>query len=259
MQYTIYPNFKRLNRLDCVETAFPIAVIATFFLHLVMMIPVMFSGLRSRKSVLSKVASLLKSWVFDDYHSLLISAAIAFVVAFIVVYLSALQRERRFEERRAEQTANRVSEIAEEAKQYVESVIHDQISRCRSQLSVTESEFADRAFSAFWEAVASSKAGILGIIYAISELKGKAATYNSLLAAESHTFPKFPIDSTAIPVVDDLLEELVRIVRKGETDFEFATFNKDYPLGRSVRQLKAQLEEARKDLNNEVESARKGG
>jgi len=98
----------------------------------------------------------------------------------------------------------------------------DQISETSRLLAQANQEYESNAFAPYWDMVEQS-AILLGRYYNnLQALSKNARHYYSSLENEKHTFPPFPIKPDNLPDPMPLVEELRRIVRLGQTNFQFA-------------------------------------
>lgn len=89
-------------------------------------------------------------------------------------------------------------------------------------LQLANSEFHERAFDPFWTALENGLRA-LGSFHDDCQVLSKSAdSYYSRLAGREHNFPPFPVTSTMIPNPTGVLLELRQLLRKGQTDFQFA-------------------------------------
>ncbi|MEW5766262.1 MAG: hypothetical protein AB1797_01375 [bacterium] len=91
------------------------------------------------------------------------------------------------------------------------------------ELSRAESEYHHNAFAPFWDAVENAAQDLNIAQTAIKDLAKNARLYYNILSNRRHTFPTFNVRLESIPDPMPLAEELRRIVRMGQTNFQFAT------------------------------------
>lgn len=96
----------------------------------------------------------------------------------------------------------------------------DQASSC---LSRAAREYDERAFAPFWDAVEEVVANLGRYQAGVRELASSADAYSSGLRGRRHNFPPFPYQARDVPAATDILNQLRLVVRRGQTDFEFAT------------------------------------
>jgi hypothetical protein len=89
-------------------------------------------------------------------------------------------------------------------------------------LVVAETEFENRAFGPFWDAIENTANWLGSLNDHVTRLGANAETYYSSLAVRHHNFPLFPIDLAHVPGSYEEVERLRLLVRKGQTDFQFA-------------------------------------
>jgi len=85
-----------------------------------------------------------------------------------------------------------------------------------------ESEYNDNAFSPFWDAIESAATQLAIFNDATIKLSTNADEYFRKLSGRKHTFPVFPANESNLPNPIIILNELRRVVRLGQTNFQFA-------------------------------------
>lgn len=96
------------------------------------------------------------------------------------------------------------------------------INRATRLLQQAETEYKDNAFAPFWDAVENAAKELAAFNDKTNLLSKNAADYYSMLSSRKHTFPTFPANMRAIQDVSPVVNELRRIVRLGQTNFQFA-------------------------------------
>lgn len=132
-------------------------------------------------------------------------------------------------------------------------------------LEEAQEDYKDNAFAPFWEDVEEA-AMCLGSFYEnVRTLSKNAENYYSSLKGKSHTFPVFPIHPGNTPDPTSVIEEFRRIVRLGQTNFQFANIWEHRltrkvmiagfrTLGNAVNNLGYTLEESMSKLQSAVSS-----
>lgn len=148
-----------------------------------------------------------------------------------------LEREKAVEQRKHVEQKNQntmqsaINEAVEHAaslmKSYESSIemsttLNQRLTWASDWLSRAEREFQDNAFSPFWDAIEKAAFNLADFKNIADDLSRYASNYYKMLAGRKHTFPKFPVDLTAIPNPSSTLDELRRLVRLGQTNFQFA-------------------------------------
>lgn len=89
-------------------------------------------------------------------------------------------------------------------------------------LAKARREYADTAFDPYWTAVEKAAAS-LGEFYSIVKtLSSNAKEYYNKLSGRRHTFPVFPVRLESLPDPKPVIKEFHRVVRMGQTNFQFA-------------------------------------
>jgi hypothetical protein len=132
-------------------------------------------------------------------------------------------------------------------------------------LRQAESEYQENAFAPFWDAVESAARHLAEFNDKTKQLTQNAAGYYRGLEGRKHTFPAFPIQSQTIPDATPVLTELRRVVRMGQTNFQFANIWEHRrtrevliagfrTLGEAVNNLGTTIEYSIQDLRHSVSS-----
>jgi hypothetical protein len=85
-----------------------------------------------------------------------------------------------------------------------------------------EGEFNDNAFGPFWDAVENAAQQMSAFNAKANQLSSAAGKYYGGLNGRTHTFPSFPTNATNLPDPTPALNDLRRVVRMGQTNFQFA-------------------------------------
>lgn len=99
---------------------------------------------------------------------------------------------------------------------------HAMLEAARGWLQKAEAEFQERAFGPFWDAIEKAACNLEEFRKGAATINEDANTYYKALEGRRHTFPSFGLVSDVIPDPTPVLENLRRLVRKGQTDFHFA-------------------------------------
>jgi hypothetical protein len=96
------------------------------------------------------------------------------------------------------------------------------LSRAADCLRQAESEFKDNAFGPFWDAVENAAQQLAAFNGKAIQISRQADEYYRTLNGKTHTFPSFPANDGNIPNPSSVVSELRRMVRMGQTNFQFA-------------------------------------
>jgi hypothetical protein len=139
------------------------------------------------------------------------------------------------------------------------------LNQARSWLLQAETEYQESAFGPFWDAVENA-AGLLAKFDAnAKQLSKNAVEYYRGLDGREHTFPAFPANRDTIPNPSSVLGEMRRVVRQGQTNFQFANIWEHrrtrevmiagfQTLGEAVNNLGAAVEQSVANLEQSVSS-----
>jgi len=92
-----------------------------------------------------------------------------------------------------------------------------------SDLHAAERDFQDGAFAPFWDAIERAAISLSSFDEATRQLAAQADHYYTSLRDRDHTFPRFPVDLTALPDPTHTTNRMQAIVRKAQCNFQFAT------------------------------------
>ena len=128
--------------------------------------------------------------------------------------ISAAEREAQGIELDLTQTYDSSATLAAELPQH--------LSRAANLLRQAENEFRDNAFGPFWDAVESAAHQLSAFNDRTNQVSRLADKYYRGLNGRMHTFPSFPANDGNVPNPAPVVNELRRIVRMGQTNFQFA-------------------------------------
>ena len=89
-------------------------------------------------------------------------------------------------------------------------------------LRQAEVEYQENAFAPFWDAVEKAAKQLAAFNDKANQLSNKVPGYYQMLSGRKHTFPPFPDNPSALQYAPSVTRELRRIVRLGQTNFQFA-------------------------------------
>jgi hypothetical protein len=96
------------------------------------------------------------------------------------------------------------------------------IEKAVSLIKEAEEEYAANAFAPFWDAVEKAAITLGDFNDVAKNITESANEYYRNLAGQNHTFPTFPVKLQSIPDASPVVERLRRVVRLGQTNFQFA-------------------------------------
>lgn len=163
-------------------------------------------------------------------------AGICILVSLSLVYMLhrfLLKRERRkMEQEKANSNSRIYNQYADnltaslnanlKQSQSMFAELPDLLKEASEWLEDAQKDYKDNAFAPFWEDV-EEVVRCLGSFYDnVRSLSKNARDYYSSLKGRSHSFPVFPVQQRNIPDPMPVVEEFHRIVRLGQTNFQFA-------------------------------------
>jgi hypothetical protein len=149
------------------------------------------------------------------------------------------------------------TKLATELTQYLNQASH--------WLREAQIEYKDNAFSPFWDAVENAAVQLSAFNDKANQLSQNAKDYYGKLNGRKHTFPTFPVSIETLPDTSSVVNELRRIVRMGQTNFQFANIWEHRrtrevliagfrTLGEAINNLGATLEYSVSNLQQSVSS-----
>jgi len=118
------------------------------------------------------------------------------------------------------------------------------LDEARSWLRQAEDEFNENAFGPFWEALEQSVVRLAEFEWNVNTLVRYADRYRAILTGREHTFPAFPVDLGRLPDPMPVAEEVRSVLRRGQTNFQFAMIWEQYKTRRTIAHGFQTLEEA---------------
>lgn len=218
------------------------------------------------------------------------SAVPAIVIASIVIGLIAiaikssnvsdLERKKAEQAKRSSEYANQsemtcveneaVSLTSGLARTYESSTnlateLPNNLNQASRWLRQAENEYKDNAFSPFWDAVENAAKHLAAFNDKANQLSQNAVEYYRRLDGRKHTFPTFPVSIGTVPEASAELNQLRRVVRMGQTNFQFANIWEHRrtrevliagfrTLGEAVNNLGATIEYSVSNLQQSVSS-----
>lgn len=121
----------------------------------------------------------------------------------------------------AKRLTTRLNNILESSHE-LNSPLFQKLNNATRNLGRAESEYSANAYGPFWDAVQDAANDLAFCSRNTKQLSQQAKDYYSLLKGRQHNFPVFPVRSDSMPDVVPVGREFRRIVRMGQTNFQFA-------------------------------------
>lgn len=181
----------------------------------------------------------------------------------------ANRRAKLDEEARVANEANaltsNLSEIYKSSR-HLASDLGKDLSQATSYLQHAEEEYNANAFSPFWDAIEGAARSLADHNKNVKQLSKNAEWYYKNLHGRKHTFPPFPIQPNMLPNVLPVLNEFRRVVRLGQTNFQFAQIWEHYKdrqvmmagfryFGEAISNLRGTIEHSISDLQASITSS----
>ncbi|RJQ18998.1 MAG: hypothetical protein C4560_06700 [Nitrospiraceae bacterium] len=98
-----------------------------------------------------------------------------------------------------------------------------QIDIAENALNEAETEFKERAFAPFWDAVETAATRLAIFNFGIQQIKDNAINYMEEKKKLDSTPPRFQINIGTLPIATRTSDRMRRIVRRAQKDFQFST------------------------------------
>lgn len=130
-----------------------------------------------------------------------------------------LEVERK--EKEAQELTNRLLGLLKSSIE-TEAALSDSLAQAARAVKEAEKEYADSAFDPYWTAIEEAAGELAVYDLKAQGLSQNAQDYYKLLKGQRHNFPAFPIRIESLPNPAPVVAEFRRIVRLGQTNFQFA-------------------------------------
>jgi hypothetical protein len=132
-------------------------------------------------------------------------------------------------------------------------------------LEDAEGEYKENAFSSFWDSIEDAARHLADYNNKLSRISTNAQVYYEKLKGRKHNFPTFPITNSTIPDASSVISEFHRVVRLGQTNFQFANIWEHrrtrkamiagfHSLAEAVNGISYKIEESISDLQGSISS-----
>jgi hypothetical protein len=196
------------------------------------------------------------------------------ILAWVLVFMVKAEMSTGLERKRLQLEHERINE-AEKLTSTLLSIYNlsmGLLSELRQHLNTAslylenaEREFQADAFAPFWDAVEESVQHLSALKDKTNKLSQNADDYYRLLKDREHTFPAFPVQAKTLPDTSFITKEFRRVVRLGETNFQFANIWEHrrtrkaiimgfQTLGEAVNNLGVAIEDSMSSLERSVSS-----
>jgi hypothetical protein len=231
------------------------------------------------------VVTVIVNYLFSDsglmqLMSMFIGILIASVIIAAIHYAKKvsktvdLQYQANYRAKIAEEArvANEANALTSTLRDIYESSCHlaseldKHLRQTKSYLRHAEEEYNDNAFAPFWDAIEGAARSLADHNKNVKQLSKNAELYYKSLQGRRHTFPSFPVQPEMLPNVLPVLNEFRRVVRLGQTNFQFAQIWEHYKdrqvmmagfryFGEAINNLRGTVEHSISDLRASVSSS----
>jgi hypothetical protein len=113
-------------------------------------------------------------------------------------------------------------------------------------------DYDDRAFAPFWDSIEAAAADLGAYQAMIRGLSTAAKRYSQVLHGRRHNFPPFPYTDRDLPSATEVLRRFQSIVRRAQSDYEFASIWEQRKTRESVETGFGSLAAAVRDVGDAV-------
>lgn len=132
-------------------------------------------------------------------------------------YKRDLENSEREARRLTSELTNLLTSSVEEAAR-----LPQWLANSATELTRAENDYNDHAYSPFWDAIEQVAKDLASFSQTTQNVTKNASKYYSTLKDRRHNFPRFPIRVETFPDPMPVTKEFRRLVRLGQTSFEFA-------------------------------------
>ena len=125
-------------------------------------------------------------------------------------------------ERKAKADTSKALSVLDEASN-AEKQLPKCIEYASEWLEQAKNEYKENAFGPFWDKVEGSALNLAAFYSSVEQISENAQVYYGTLKGRKHTFPHFSPRPESLPDPSSVVENFNSIVRKGQTNFQFAS------------------------------------
>lgn len=190
---------------------------------------------------------------------LVLAVIVGLIFGILVTGLEAKAKEDEANKRNldsAEKEAARLTSRARACLKFISdspSRLQESLGGVQHSLGRAELEFADNAYGPFWDCIEQATKGIAQCQGRLREMESRAVEFGTVLDGRSHTFPAVKVTSGDLPDMRPQVSKLRTLVRKGQTDHEFAVIWEHRRTQKAIIQGFRNLQEAIYDIGNSLE------
>ena len=177
------------------------------------------------------IAAIISSLISFEYFLLVF---IAVIITSVIFRISKAQNKNReiatsrqiYEHKSIEEESRNLSRQLNNtivAANQRSSELPINLKDTSEHLKRSRQEFVDRAFGPFWDEVEKAIMSLGKFTTGVRDLTESCNSYAKALKNRKHNFPNAIIEIDKIPDHKPSLVELQKVIRMGQTDFEFAT------------------------------------
>jgi hypothetical protein len=195
--------------------------------------------------ILNSTDSLLGIEIRKPYSSALLGILVFYVLVvplipaiLVVSQFNKLRRRKQWSKLDLEQTERESQEAQDRRKQSdalsqklntllissedLVPKLSEYLKSASGWLDIARREHTENAYDPFWTAIENAAKNIGAFNDGVSTLSSNTRNYYTSLKATKHSFPVFPTRLDKLPDSKPVMEEFRRVVRLGQTNFQFA-------------------------------------
>lgn len=151
----------------------------------------------------------------------LLLTAIGVSARFVYIQSSITESRTKDQARYADERTKQARALLDVSRKASAAIVTN-LQNASGWLRNAEQEFEARAFGPFWNAIEGAAQNLDEFRIGVTLIGKNGKSYVALLAGHRHSFPPFGVRFEPIPDPRPAATELQRLVRKGQTDFQFA-------------------------------------
>ncbi len=133
------------------------------------------------------------------------------------------------------------------------ATVSNSLGQAERAVKEAEKEFAENAFDPYWDAVEAAAETLTAYDSGVRQLSQNARDYYELLKGRRHNFPSmFPIQIESLPEPRPVAAEFRRVLRLGQTNFEFTNIWKHRHLSDALNNLGRTIERSFTNLESSI-------
>jgi len=176
------------------------------------------------------------------------------ILAAIIIYIVNQQKEERAHQ--ASQVALRLSLVqCVKDSQQCSMSIAARITEVDKLLDQAQHDYGDGLFAPFWDSIESAANLLIQAECDVRKIKDHTLTFKSNIGQIEADPPSFSIDIEKLPNLTVVAEKMRTIVRKAQSNFQFATIYEQRKTNRILGEGFSNLGEALREMGNRIDNS----